>query len=470
MKLKNGLFGAFAVTSSLKTHAICVSLGHKHSQNKVMGAAQSSADPRHVRIWNNLSSLDSATARMQMIDTLLAGPEYVAIAKRVGIYAALLSWKAATQRGEFYPWPQPSAAPQQQQAPRPQVVQQQQNQLAVLPSGRRDLDALHEAYAVLSIDETQPLTLDALKAYYKRAALKAHPDKGGSPQAFDRAKRAYAYLEEILLKLNPKTQTQQPLSVPPQQLPLAQQQIMPVSAPVKSPFEDVRLTAPVTMDAALRAREMLQQRNQIDMPPSNTPAVSLNPKKLDMATFNKVFEENRMQDPDADGYGDWLKSNATTQSQENKALRDKFNASNFNKAFEDGARQSGQQRNDMFGPQELTLAPSMGVELGRDRPAQYTVPSGEGNIGYTDLKYAYGEGSTFSQQVADVAVSNRTFDAMKREREAAPVALNPQELAAVEAARRARDAAEEARQRRAAAYDADAANYEARIKGRVQIK
>ncbi len=430
-----------------------------------MGAAQSSLDPRHVRIWNNLSSLDSASTRIQMIDTLLAGPEYVAIAKRIGIYAGLLSWKAATQRGEFYPWPQPSSAPQQQPVVTPQRPTVSQQQLAVLPPGRRDLDALHEAYAVLGIDETQPLTLDALKAYYKRAALKAHPDKGGSPQAFDKAKRAYAYLEEILLKLNPKAQQQQ------QHQP-QQQQIVPVqsAAPAKSPFEDVRLTAPVTMDAAMRARDMLQQRNQVELPPANTPAISLNPKKLDMATFNKVFEENRMQDPDADGYGDWLKSNATSQSQDNQKLRDKFNASNFNKAFEDGARQYGQPRGDTFGPQELTLAPSMGVELGRDRPAQYTVPSGEGNIGYTDLKYAYGEGSTFSQQVADVAVSNRTFDAMKREREAAPVALNPQELAAVEAAKRARDSAEAARLQRAAAYDADAANYEARIKGRVQIK
>ena len=437
-----------------------------------MGAAQSTIDPRHVRIWNNLSSLDSASTRMQMIDTLLAGPEYVAIAKRIGIYAALLSWKAATQRGEFYPWPQPTAVPSVQQpagAPSAQQRPANQAQLAVLPPGKRDLDALHEAYAVLSIDETQPLTFDALKAYYKRAALKAHPDKGGSPQAFDRAKRAYVYLEEILLKLNPKTQTQQSLTPMGQQL--SSTQIVPVSAPAKSQFEDVRLTAPVTMDAAMRARDMLQQRTQVQISPThNESAVSLNPKKLDMATFNKVFEENRMQDPDADGYGDWLKSNATTQSQDNQGLRDKFNASNFNKAFENGARQPGQANTNLYGPQELTLAPSMGVEIGRDRPAQYTVPSGEGNIGYTDLKYAYGEGSTFSQHVADVAVTNRTFDAMKREREAAPVALSPQELAAVEAARRARDAAEEARLQRAAAYDADAANYEARIKGRVKLK
>ncbi len=436
-----------------------------------MGAAQSTVDPRHVRIWNNLSSLDSASTRMQMIDTLLAGPEYVAIAKRIGIYAALLSWKAATQRGEFYPWPQPSAAPQQ--APqRPSAAQQ--HQLAVLPPGKRDLDALHEAYGILSIDETQPLTLDALKAYYKRAALKAHPDKGGSPQAFDRAKRAYVYLEEILIKLNPKGSTQHLANKSPLESTLSTIPITPFESTLSTipitPFEDTRLTAPVTMDAALRARDMLQQRTQVQIAPANEPAVSLNPKKLDMATFNKVFEETRMQDPDADGYGDWLKSNATSQSQDNQALRDKFNASNFNKAFENGARQPGVQRMESFGPQEMTLAPSMGVELGRDRPAQYTVPSGEGNIGYTDLKYAYGEGSTFSQHVADVAVTNRTFDAMKREREAAPVALSPQELATVEAARRARDAAETARLQRAAAYDADAANYEARIKGRVHLK
>jgi len=79
-----------------------------------MGAAQSTVDPRHIRIWQNLSSLDSVPARIQMIETLFEGQEYVNTAKRMGLYASLLGWVAAQRRGEFYPWPtlqQVQAAP-----------------------------------------------------------------------------------------------------------------------------------------------------------------------------------------------------------------------------------------------------------------------------------------------------------------------------------------------------------------------
>jgi hypothetical protein len=34
--------------------------------------------------------------------------------------------------------------------------------------------------------------------------------------------------------------------------------------------------------------------------------VSLNPDKLDINAFNKLFEQTRMPDPEESGYGDWF--------------------------------------------------------------------------------------------------------------------------------------------------------------------
>jgi hypothetical protein len=64
--------------------------------------------------------------------------------------------------------------------------------------------------------------------------------------------------------------------------------------------------------------------------------------------------------------------------------------------------------------QPLVLAPTMGVELGRDRPADFTAPY-NANLHFTDLRNAYTSESTFSGQVADVRVENRTFDQYQTE-------------------------------------------------------
>jgi hypothetical protein len=164
-----------------------------------------------------------------MIETLFEGQEYIVSAKRMGLYAALLGWVAAQRRGEFYPWPhvapqQPQQAQQAQQVQAPPPMRQipttpQQatpvmriadsapntTTLAKAPPPRRAMDYLHEAYQLLGIDDSKPLTHELLKSAYKRAAVKTHPDKGGSPELFDSVTRAFLYIQEILEKLIPKT-------------------------------------------------------------------------------------------------------------------------------------------------------------------------------------------------------------------------------------------------------------------------
>jgi hypothetical protein len=280
--------------------------------------------------------------------------------------------------------------------------------------------------------------------------VKAHPDRGGSPATFDSVTRAFLYLEEVLNKLIPRSALDE---------------------------KDERFTAPVTKEVALKAREVPLTRAAAeravggsDLPAlDDRPPVSLNPKNLNMTVFNQLFEENRLPDPQNDGYGDWLKSNGEdARQQNNDALRSKFNADVFNKMFSEqgAAKQADSQLSKYNAPDAITL--TGGTELGAGKQ-YFTSPMGS-KTRYTDLKYAYGEGSTFSQEVAGVQTETRNFDQIKREREAAPVPLRPEEMAAVQSIERQRKLAEEERQRRLAAQDVDAENVYTRMQRRLLVQ
>ena len=422
-----------------------------------MGNTQS-YDPRHIRIWNNLSGLEDDASRLKMLDILFASPEHVAAAKSAGVYSALLQWVSAVRHGTYAQWPaqQPREQPREQTRGMPRQTQQ----LARIPPPKRALDTLYEAYRVLELDDTKPLTHEALRQAYRKAGFKTHPDRGGSAEAFDEVTRAFEYLQQVLEKLSPKT---------------------------SSSGSDPRFTAPVNAETALAARggAGIQSKSYPNPAPPGTmrlegtvakdgPPIALNPKKLDMNVFNKLFEENRLPDPDKDdGYGDWLKSQEST-GMANNALRGKYNKDMFNKTFEEEARRvpTTTAVAKYAPPAEIVLAPHMGAELGGGRPQQYTNPTGGPGTAYTDLKHAYGEGATFSQEVATVDTSGRpqTFEQAKREYGSAPSPMSAQELAAAAAFDAAKKQAEEARQRRAAAHDVDALSQHERLQRRLMIK
>jgi len=405
-----------------------------------------------------------------MIETLFEGQEYVNTAKRMGLYGALLGWIAAQRRGEFYPWPYPQ--PQQTQAPPPlrQISTQPQHAtpvmrihdsppntttLAKAPPPRRAMDYLHEAYQLLGIDDSKPLTHELLKSAYKRAAVKTHPDKGGSPELFDAVTRAFLYIQEILEKLIPKT---------------------------GKDGKDVRFSVSVTPEEAMRARGInptaAADKNAMKL--EDAPPVALNPKKLDMNVFNKLFEENKLPDPDKDdGYGDWLKDQDNSRGTQ-AAMKGKYNADVFNRTFEEEAKRAAATPQNQLSkyrpPSEMILAPGFGTELGAGRPEQYTksttaITGAAGGIGYTDLKYAYSEGSTFSQDIAGVSLDGRpkTMAEAERAYKSAPPSMSEEETRAVSMFTQAREAAEVQRQQRLAARDVDHSAAHARLKQRLMI-
>ena len=200
------------------------------------GVSLQQFNPAHVRIYTNLLAL-GPTARVSTLKLLLAGQEYVNAAKYAGIYPSLLNYIMVVESGRGAPLlpGEGSARPQAQQQPPMSypnrgtaalaaggaaavadtfrgAVQQQLvsyntqvagaqprtswQQVAKKPT-EKALSFFQSCMEVLHITDEETLDEETLKRHYKRAAIRAHPDKGGSEQQFEAVTRAYAYLNEI---------------------------------------------------------------------------------------------------------------------------------------------------------------------------------------------------------------------------------------------------------------------------------
>ena len=62
--------------------------------------------------------------------------------------------------------------------------------------------------------------------------------------------------------------------------------------------------------------------------------------KFDRAKFNQIYEENRTNKAEDDGYGDWMKNNELADGDvpRDPRLAGGFNLTNFNSAFDTGVK------------------------------------------------------------------------------------------------------------------------------------
>lgn len=429
-----------------------------------MGAAQSQIDPRHIGIYQKLLAIQNTHTRLQMIDTLMSDPSIVQSAKQAGVYGQILQVGAAIRHNSpqvpKLPGEGQSQATNQGHAQRsvlpapiiqtrlPQTQGTNQTQLSV-QGGIREQDPYMQVgkakrsekalsfftacLKVLNIQEEVALTDEMLKTAYKKAAIRAHPDKGGTKDAFDAVTRAYAYLLDIL-KLIQGRQT------------------------------NVAATGGSNVHNLETVREQRTGASKEWQMPAEP--VKFNPNNLDLNKFNQMFEQTRIPDPDEDGYGDWLKGADSGNGPHTNAKKfsESFNRDVFNRMFEDEAKtgretaiQAWQQ------PQELTLSVGMGVELGRDRPSDYTAAPNSKHQ-FTDLRAAYTSENTVSNQVQGVRVDNRDFNSYKAQRERTPDAYNQSELAQLQAYESQKKAQEDARRVRAAQEQLGARDYFDRMK------
>ena len=286
---------------------------------------------------------------------------------------------------------------------------------------------------ILELEEEVALTHDSLKSAYKKAVIRAHPDKGGSEKEFEAVTRAYAYLGDILKRINGGRST----------------------------------------EGKVEAPTALSNTRTNDAEAWKIAPVQLNPSKLNLDAFNSMFEKTRIPDPEESGYGDWLKNSEdgrkSSASASAPAFSGKFNREVFHKAFEEESRPLRAHGANALVAQELSLARGMGyaTELGRTAREDYTVAAVETGKGqaFTDLKKAYTEYNTFTHQTANVKVSsNQSIDQMVKDRKTAPTPLADAELLSLKHAEEALAKQEDVRRRRVAEEAIAENNYFERMK------
>jgi curved DNA-binding protein CbpA len=434
--------------------------------------------------------IQDPSKRVQVIQTCLASMEYVNSAKRCGVYSYLLHYLSAVQSGG-----QPTILPGEASHTHPSHSQQQG--IAVPRSLQHNfvggIGATHPSminapnastyqqpsYAshtkasqqiithtsnepswkvitdtpkqkaisyfascleVLNIQEEVALTEESLKTAYKKMALRAHPDKGGSEEYFEAVTRAYAYLAEILKFMKGGKRD--------------------TGARVDASY----------MSQAQQSRDADAKKWDFGGEP-----VRLNAKNLDMNAFNKLFEQTHMPDPDSDGYGDWLKD-ANGGNGGGQKFKGEFNRDVFNRMFEDEARKGAKQSTTKQsttkqssalmvhpGQMALTLNPTNGVDLVGERPDSYTAAPNS-RFQFTDLRGAYTSESTISDKVANVAVHDRTFEQYRASREKAPEQFNQSELHSIREFEQRQKATDEMRERRRAEMHMKNQQYHDRMK------
>ena len=429
---------------------------------------QQSIDPIHLRMYTNMIQIRDPMKRVQIINTCMASMEYVQSAKRAGIYSYLLNYISTVHNGGNPPGlpgesgqsGQSSQSGQEIQVPRslqthmhsiaathPSLIgsekakQQLQQQIAIrqeAPSWKivtetpkqKAISYFSSCLEVLNIQEEVALTDESLKTAYKKMAKISHPDRGGSSEYFEAVTRAYAYLTEILSVMQRgKRKTE----------------------------------APVHTGAADHLRGTREEEAKQW---EHAEPVRLNAKNLDMNAFNKLFEESHMPDPDADGYGDWLKS--TDGGSAGPKFSEKFNRDVFNRMFDEETRKSKQPSNQLVHPGEmaLTLNVNSGTDLLGTRPDTYTAAPNS-RFQFTDLRGAYTTDNTVSDKVANVTVGERSFDQYRASREKAPEALSAQEMQGIRAFESRQHQMDSMRERKMAEMSVRNQNYHDMMKQRV---
>ena len=372
-----------------------------------MGQAASRVSDAHLRIYQNLLSIQSPGTRMQMIDTLLSSPEHSQAFKTAGIYGHMLHYAQQVKAGYNPPkLPGESAVAESAQGQNKAPPTQNKGQITIhrgaqvqssQSGNEKALNYFSACLRILDLEEEVALTNEALKAAYKKAVVRAHPDKGGSEKEFEAVTRAYAYLGDILSRIRGGRK---------------------VEGKVEAPT------------ALSNGRGVEAEAWKMVEP------VQLNPSKLNLDVFNTMFEKTRIPDPEESGYGDWLKGGDSSAPESGPKFGGKFNRDVFNSMFADEQGKKGPSKSNALVAQELSLASRMGfaTELGRTGRDDYTVAANERGVAYTDLKKAYTEYNTFSHQTANVRVDNRSLEQVAKDREKAPPPLAGGELAELQQA------------------------------------
>lgn len=392
-----------------------------------MGIAYSAMGAAYSRIWTELCAIESDEVRAQMLETLLLSPDYISEARAAGVYGGVLTWLSAYRHGRHthFPW---KSGHVDSRRPTERGSNAGRANSSIVVSNAQAADYFQQCLTLLGISAEEQLTPERIRAAYKRSSLTAHPDKGGSAEAFAALKAATQYVTQIINRVNPSVQA--------------------------------RFNQKVDPTTALKHRDASTVRIDDD-PTTEGPPVVLSSKKLNIDTFNKVFEENRLPDEVRDkGYGDWLKS-ADEPALDNGPV----NPKNFESVFRERATRQAPMAALMQYREPSALYSPGGYQLGATAD-NFTADFGS-DTQFTDLKEAYTTGATMYQEVANVKVTakgSRSMAEIERARTEEMARVDPDESARIAASAAAFEEHERQRRLRVAQQDTEAESWFAQTK------
>ena len=225
---------------------------------------------------------------------------------------------------------------------------QHQQQLPQLPNPKRKIKL--DPYKILNISKQYDEQL--LKKAYLKAAMKYHPDRGGSPSDFQKVSIAYTLLKQKL-KDNDNSHSHDQLK---------------------------------------------QDADNYFNTQQNQPKVNVNmTENFDVDVFNKIYNENKIKDVYDEGYSSWMNSTNSIESENEKLFQNGFNKDLFNSTFEQYKKSKSQNSQQLTKFTEPDIRISMKnqdslMTLGRDKISDFGGTTD--NLSMTDYKQAFTDNST----------------------------------------------------------------------------
>ena len=298
----------------------------------------------------------------------------------------------------------PNIAFQQATMPQPEIPQMApDHSLRKLPSTKLD------PYKILGI--SKKYTENELKKAYLKKAMKSHPDRGGSKAEFQKISIAYTVLKK-----------------------------------------------------KLKERGEIHSHNELKQNASsfmeNQPITqNINMKdNFDADLFNKIYEENKIEDAYDHGYGSWMQESSSVSGASQKLFQGNFNKDLFNHEFEkykqEQKKKMGSQMVQYQEPVERLSMKNQDslVTLGQGRISNF---SGEvGNLGFTDYKAAFTTDSTLiDTSMVDINGRANSVKGVERERSNVSYEMTPQDAQRAAYQEALRQKEERARIQRLQVYD-----------------
>jgi len=272
---------------------------------------------------------------------------------------------------------------QQQQMPSNMFFQSDMNQqsLPQLPSGRPKLDP----YKILNLSKNYDEK--TLKKAYLKAAMKAHPDRGGTPQAFQQVSIAFTILQK---KLTERENNHD--------------------------HNDLR-------DGS--QQYVTQQLNQ--------PKVNVNmTENFDVDVFNQIYQDNKIPEVYDEGYGSWMKESPAIEAEQGRMFQNGFNKDMFNATFEKYKHEQSQRTpQNQLALREPEVRISMTnqdslMTLGQDKITNFGGQTD--NLAYTDYRQAFTDGSTLiDTSTVDVSGRSTSMRGMKAQRTNISYTMTPKD-------------------------------------------